>query len=136
METPIRIDLLAGSILYGTVLTKSAAGITLRAADGTIYKFGRKELSAQTIANLALPPEERSTANHISTTTETPDPVAIKQKNEELERKVAELRQENAALRQQAPVPVWQEITGGGYTGWVNAQYLVAETPAPGEKLN
>jgi hypothetical protein len=26
---------------------------------------------------------------------------------------------------------VWQEITGGGYSGWVNAQYLVPEASAP-----
>jgi hypothetical protein len=168
----------------------------MKASDGTNYKFERKQLSSQTIANLALPSEERpSTANPPSSTTETPDPVAVKQKNDELEQKNAALLEENAALRQRAagqtsgatPVPVipstspnttyrisglpktspflniregpgeqypvvgafassfrgitlgprrvtngwtvWQEITGGGYTGWVNAQYLVAETP-------
>lgn len=161
-----------------------------------MYKFERKLLSVQTIADLALPPEEPpSSANQTSSKTETPDPVAVKQKNDELEQKIAALREENAALRQQARDPtseatpaatapsisvkttyritglpktnpflniregpgsdypivgalastargitlgprrvtngwtVWQEITGGGYTGWVNAQYLVAETP-------
>jgi len=182
--------------MYGTVLVKSAAGITMKASDGTTYKFERKLLSAQTIADLALPPEERSsTANQTSSTTAIPDPVTAKQKNDELEQKIAALQEENARLRQQAPsqapgatpaatassvsakttyrvsgLPktnpflniregpssdspivgalasnargitlgprrvtngwtVWQEITGGGYTGWVNSQYLVAETP-------
>lgn len=52
-----RIDLTNGAILYGTVLVKSAAGISFRSLGGKTYKLPRILLSARTIAALNLPPE-------------------------------------------------------------------------------
>jgi hypothetical protein len=193
-ESPTRIEFINGAVLYGWVLTKSAAGITLRGGDGKTYKFERRQLSPQAIVDLSLPREEEP-ASSTSTKPETSDPLAVKRKNDELEQAIAALRAENATLRDQArgvapaatpestasstsanvtyrvagvprnapflnirggpgenypivgqlapsargliPGPrrvtngwtVWQEINGGGYNGWVNAQYLAAETP-------
>jgi hypothetical protein len=164
----------------------------MKASDGKSYKFERKQLSARTIADLALPSENSPTnANQTSPKVEAPE------KTKELEETIAALRSQNAALREQArrsapgatPVmsppsstakvtyrvaglpkntpflnvregpgsdypivgtlspdargitfgakrvtngwTVWQEISGGGYDGWVNVQYLVAEAPTP-----
>jgi hypothetical protein len=170
-----------GTIIYGTPLVKSAAGITVRASDGKSYKFERKQLSARTISDLSLPPEDSpADTNQTSPKKDTAATAETPQKAEELERTITELRAENATLRAQAnkatyrvvglpkntpflnvrkgpgsefPIvgalppnaggitlgpkrvtngwTVWQEITGGGYTGWVNAQYLQPEPSTP-----
>jgi len=89
--------------MFVTVLTKSAAGITIRAADGKTYKADRKDLSAQTVADLALPVEERTNQlNEAAAKTETTDAAGLKKKNEDLERRNAALQQENEALRAQS----------------------------------
>ena len=59
-QTPQSIELVNGTIIYGTVLVKSAAGITLKGWDGKSYKFERKQLSAHTIAEQGLPEESQS----------------------------------------------------------------------------
>jgi hypothetical protein len=99
---PSRIELVSGTIFYGTVLTKSAAGITLRGWDGKNYKFERTKLSARTIAELGLPtamgaPNTKPTGGN----GETSDAAGLSQKNEELEQTIAALRADNAALREQ-----------------------------------
>jgi hypothetical protein len=45
-------------VIYGTVLVKSAAGITLKGVDQKSYKIPRLLLAASTVAFLALPPEQ------------------------------------------------------------------------------
>lgn len=187
----IRVELENGTIIYGNVIVRAAAGITVTASDGTTYKFTRKQLSARTISDLVLPPEQSQLPSAATTT----DIVGANQSKEAMARQIAELEAENAALRQQVPTAtpvtaeinrsssapvtyrveglpknspflniregpgsdypilvslprlargitfgtgrvrnggtIWQEITTGGYTGWANAQYLVAETPSP-----
>jgi hypothetical protein len=175
------IELANGTILYGEPLVKSAAGITIRTPDGKTSKFERNQLSLRTISELNLPPENApANANQTSPKKDTPTSIETPQKTEELERAIADLRAENAALRAQVkPVTyrvvglpkstpflnvrqgpgsefaivgtlppnsggvtlgpkrvtngwtVWQEITGGGFTGWVNAQYLQPEPSTP-----
>ena len=53
-----RIEFTNGAILYGTVLVKSAAGISFRSLDGKTYKLPRVLLTANTISALNLPSEE------------------------------------------------------------------------------
>lgn len=70
--------------------------------DGKSYKFERKRLSARTIAELGLPPEERpADTKETNSKTETSDVTGLKQKNDELEQTIAALRADNAALREQ-----------------------------------
>ncbi|MEY2484196.1 MAG: hypothetical protein QOK24_2724 [Verrucomicrobiota bacterium] len=57
-ESLTRIDLTNGAVIYGTLLTKSAAGITLKGMDQKSYKIPRLILAGSTIASLALPPEQ------------------------------------------------------------------------------
>jgi hypothetical protein len=52
-----RIELTNGAVIYGTVLVKSSAGITLKGVDQKSYKIPRVILAAPTIASLALPSE-------------------------------------------------------------------------------
>ena len=89
----IRIELANGTIVYGTLLVKSAAGITFEGMDGKAYKIGRKDLSARSTVELALPPEERPG--------KAEQPPAQPQKNTDLEQTIATLRSDNAALREQ-----------------------------------
>lgn len=53
-----RIELTNGAVIYGTVLVKSAAGITLKGIDQKSYKIPRLILTPSTIASLALPSEQ------------------------------------------------------------------------------
>lgn len=57
-ESVSRIDLTNGAVIYGTVLAKSAAGITFRGVDQKDYKIPRLILSQSTISALALPAEQ------------------------------------------------------------------------------
>ena len=57
-EQLIRIDLTNGAVIYGTLLTKSAAGITLKCLDQKSYKIPRLILASSTIVALSLPPEQ------------------------------------------------------------------------------
>jgi hypothetical protein len=53
-----RIELTNGAVIHGTVLVKSAAGITFKGLDQKSYKIPRLILAPSTIAALALPPEQ------------------------------------------------------------------------------
>ena len=53
-----RIELTNGAVIYGTVLVKSAAGITLQGVDQKTYKIPRLILATSTVVSLALPPEQ------------------------------------------------------------------------------
>jgi hypothetical protein len=53
-----RIELTNGAVIYGTVLVKSSAGITLKGVDQQSYKIPWVILAAPTIASLALPSEQ------------------------------------------------------------------------------
>jgi hypothetical protein len=53
-----RIELTNGAVIYGTVLVKSTAGITLRGLDQKSYKIPRLILASSTITSLALPPDQ------------------------------------------------------------------------------
>jgi len=193
-DTPTRIELANGTVMYGTGLVKSSAGITMKGSDGKTYKFERKQLSARTIIDLGLPAEERSSGGQTSGNVTTN--ASEKSKDRELQQTIEALRTENAALRAQTqgvaqvtpavsgPAPatkttyrvvglprnspslniregpgdnyaiigsfgstahgiilgprrisngwtVWQEVSGNGYTGWVNAHYLAAEPTEP-----
>jgi len=97
----IRVELENGTIIYGTVIVRSAAGITVTASDGKTYKFIRKQLSARTISDLVLPPEQ----SQLPAASTTPDAVGGNQNKEAMARQIAELEAENAALRQQVPTP-------------------------------
>jgi hypothetical protein len=55
VDRPIRIELTNGAVIYGTVLAKSAAGITIRGLDEKNYKIPRVLLAANTISALQLP---------------------------------------------------------------------------------
>jgi hypothetical protein len=102
-----RIELTNGTVVYGILLTKSAAGITFTSSDGNTYKVERRWLTANTIATLGLPPEQ-------TTATQAPSPAAaetssdaatLRQKIADLEQTVGTLRGDNAALRQQLRTP-------------------------------
>jgi hypothetical protein len=53
-----RIELTNGAVIYGTVLAKSAAGITFKGVDRKDYKIPRMILAPSTVAALALPAEQ------------------------------------------------------------------------------
>jgi hypothetical protein len=53
-----RIELTNGAVIYGTVLTKSAAGITIKGVDQKNYKIPRLILAPSTVTALALPAAE------------------------------------------------------------------------------
>ncbi|HVF70049.1 MAG TPA: hypothetical protein VM940_00390 [Chthoniobacterales bacterium] len=53
-----RIELTNGAVIYGTVLTKSPAGITIKGVDQKNYKIPRLILAPSTITALALPAAE------------------------------------------------------------------------------
>lgn len=97
-----RIEFANGAIYYGTILTKSSAGITIRGVDGKTYKVQRKLLSALTIAELGLPGEEPSAGvGQAASGTQSKDAAVLKQKNEELEQTISALQADNEALRKQ-----------------------------------
>jgi hypothetical protein len=100
-----RIELVNGTVMYGTVLRKSAAGITMNGWDGKNYKFERKRLSARTIAELQLPPEEHSAdGKQNDPKIERGDFAGLRQEKEDLDQTIATLRADNAALREQLRV--------------------------------
>jgi len=99
--------LASGTIIYGTNVTKSAAGITFTGPDNKTHKVARNLLSTRTITELALPPEESVTAPASSPSTEPPSDVAtLRKKNDDLEQTIAALRAENAALKQRSSLSV------------------------------
>lgn len=56
--TVMRVELTNGAVIYGRVLVKSGAGITLQTLDLQRYKIPRLILTAYTISRLELPPEQ------------------------------------------------------------------------------
>lgn len=100
-ESPTRIELASGTVIYGTNLTKSAAGITFTGSDNKTHKIARNLLSNSTITELALPPEASvSSPASSSSSSEPSDIAALRKKNEDLEQTNAALRAENATLKQ------------------------------------
>jgi L-lactate utilization protein LutC len=107
-EVPTRIELASGTVIYGTNITKSAAGITFTGSDNKTHKVARNLLSNRTITELALPPEASvsTTPTSSSSSSEPSDIAALRKKNEELEQTNAALRAENAALKQHGSVSI------------------------------
>lgn len=100
-EPASRIELTNGTVVYGNLLTKSAAGITFKSTDGNTYKVERRWLTTPTISALGLPAEQATALPTQSpgTSVETSsDPATLRQK-------LADLEKENAALREQVRTP-------------------------------
>jgi len=108
-----RIELTNGTVVYGTLLTKSAAGITFTSTDGNTYKVERRWLTAPTVAALGLPAEQATTSptQSPSVSVETPSDATLRQKLSDLEKTAAALRSENAALRKQQRIQT-KPLTG------------------------
>ena len=113
-----RIELANGTSIYGNLLTKSAAGITLKGWDGKTYKFERNRLSARTIAEIGLPEERSAGAPQSTPQIEKTDAAGLRQKNEDLEQTISTLRRDNAALREQVRgLAAKPSSTGTGQVG-------------------
>lgn len=128
-----RIELTNGTVVYGNLLTKSAAGITFTSTDGNTYKVERRWLTAPTIAALGLPPEQATTipVQSPSASVESPPDTALRQKLSDLEQTAATLRSENAALRQQLGTPTPKQAAPSTSTPARQSPQVTTPSTAP-----
>ncbi len=134
-ENTTRIELTNSTAMFGTILTKSASGITFKTLDGSVYKIGRNLLTNQTITALGLPDKQSATSTLStptpSTTTTTDDAASLRQKNADLEQTITALRNDNAQIREQL-----RALSGKSSTAVPNSPTATQRPPVNSNSTN